>query len=748
MDEQYLNQKIIPITLMLTISFGGLWGLSLLGLNIPILRQVVGFIFITFVPGILILKIFNLYNLGTIKTLLMSVGLSLAFLMFIGAIANIFLPILGINKPISSSPIISCVGISTVALIVIAYLRNRRFIPPSNRSAGHEKPHFSLNVLLFLILLPILAVLGAIVVNSQRNNSVLLVLILIVTIIPISVAINKFIPRDMLPFAILSISLTLLLHEAMISHYLTGWDVHAEYYYQGLVIVNGHWMWSIPNNLNAMLSITVLCPIYSFILKIDSMWVLKIIYPLLFSLVPLILYEVYKEYWGPKRAFFASFLFVSMVIFFTEMISLGRQEIAEIFFSLLILLIVDRNIRPIPKLILTIVYIMSLVVSHYGLTYISIALFFMAWLLILLSKIRILRNWYDMLTRKMCHNLIPLQTNESRRVPQPFLLNGYLLIFFIAFTLVWYNLIASGAPFNTIVNIGRSIYSNLIDFVSMHAREPLISTALGLDWGQASTLGKVFRVIQYCIELSIVIYLFNLILRYRVSKVKVQYRVLALASGLMLLICVVIPYFSSYLNATRFFQIGLILLSPICISGLEDSFKIIICGLKHISRKVGQNVIKPAFLYLFILIILIPYYLFNTGFIFEVSKSSYIAEQIPSSMALSNTRVDFTDYNLDEAIAAQWLLQHSNDQTRVYGDIYSQLALGDYLYTRVDTLPDDLNQMSDTNYIFLRSWNIQNNQRVLSSGKEVGISDTSKLVELIKNEFLVYNNGHNQIIAP
>jgi uncharacterized membrane protein len=228
----------------------------------------------------------------------------------------------------------------------------------------------------------------------------------------------------------------------------------------------------------------------------------------------------------------------------------------------------------------------------------------------------------------------------------------------------------------------------------------------------------------------------------------VQYRVLALASGLMLLICVVIPYFSSYLNATRFFQIGLILLSPICISGLEDSFKIIICGLKHISRKVGQNVIKPAFLYLFILIILIPYYLFNTGFIFEVSKSSYIAEQIPSSMALSNTRVDFTDYNLDEAIAAQWLLQHSNDQTRVYGDIYSQLALGDYLYTRVDTLPDDLNQMSDTNYIFLRSWNIQNNQRVLSSGKEVGISDTSKLVELIKNEFLVYNNGHNQIIAP
>lgn len=274
------------------------------------------------------------------------------------------------------------------------------------------------------------------------------------------------------------------------------------------------------------------------------------------------------------------------------------------------------------------------------------------------------------------------------------------------------------------------------------------TTALGLDWFQASLAGKAFRLIQYVIEISMVISLFKVIFNYHESKIKLEYKMLAVGTGVVLLACVIIPYFSSYLNATRFFQIGLILLAPFCISGIEDIFKFFIRGLKLISIEACNYLFKPLFLYLFILIILIPYYLFNTGFIFEITHSSYMAGEMPSSMALSNYRVDFPDYNFDEALAAQWLTQYFDNQIRVYSDLYGHFILDDYLYTKVDTLPDNLDEMVTTNYIYLRSWNIVNQERVLASGDEINLSDTSKLNNLVKNENLVYDNGYTEIIAP
>jgi uncharacterized membrane protein len=288
----------------------------------------------------------------------------------------------------------------------------------------------------------------------------------------------------------------------------------------------------------------------------------------------------------------------------------------------------------------------------------------------------------------------------------------------------------------------------LIDFAQVHAREPLVSTALGLDFGQVSILGKLFRIIQILIEMSIIISLFNMIFGYCPAKIKVEYRVLALGNGLILIACIVIPGFSGYLNATRFFQIGLIMLSPFCISGIKDLCKIIIRGLKLLPVNINGSLTKPFTVYVCIMIILITYYLFNTGFIYEVSKSSYSAGQMPSSMSLSNYRDDFPEYNLDQAVAAQWLTQYSDNQIKVYGDQYSDLTLQDFMFTRVETLPDDIDQMTTDHYIYLRAWNLNKNERVLYSGNIINFSNTSKLAEQIRNKSLVYNNMYTEIIAP
>lgn len=84
----------------------GFIGLASLGFDVPILRQIVGFLSLTLVPGIIILRILKIHNIGVIESLLYSVGLSLAFVMVSGVIANFALPPLGISHPITLVPLV------------------------------------------------------------------------------------------------------------------------------------------------------------------------------------------------------------------------------------------------------------------------------------------------------------------------------------------------------------------------------------------------------------------------------------------------------------------------------------------------------------------------------------------------------------------------------------------------------------------------------------------------------------------
>ena len=67
---------------------------------------------------------------------------------------------------------------------------------------------------------------------------------------------------------------------------------------------------------NAMLSITILPTVYSNMLGMNPTWVYKIIYPLIFALVPVGLYVLWQPYIGKKFSFLASFLFMAMSTFY------------------------------------------------------------------------------------------------------------------------------------------------------------------------------------------------------------------------------------------------------------------------------------------------------------------------------------------------------------------------------------------------------------------------------------------------
>jgi uncharacterized membrane protein len=729
-------------------------GLAIL-LDIPGLRQILGFLSLSFVPGFLLLKILKVHNLEFLKTILYSIGLSIAFVIFSGLCLNTFAPYLGITRPVSIIPLVYWISFLIFVLGVLAYFRDKHFLAHQKSFGTATLRSFSMPVLLFLFLIPLLAGLGALLVTLQQSNLVLLILIPLIVVIPILIGINKVIPSTMYPLAVIAVALALLFQQALISPYLTGYDIHIEHYYQGLVLANGHWDSAIANNVNAMLSINMLCPVYSVILNLDSTWVLKIIYPMFFALVPLVLFEVYKDYCNPRQAFLASFFFMSMLVFFTEMISLARQQIAELFFVLIVLLVVEKKLSSVKKTVLIIVFSLSLIVSHYGLSYICIALLVVGWFLVFLAGNRTMVNGYEHIVRIFMRSSpdskVEVLATKSRNYS---ILYGQFICFFVVSTLAWYMLTSSEEPFKAIVNIGYSIYLNLADFVAPNARESLVSMAAGMDFSHVPGLGKIFRITQYLTELFIIAGLLKLIINLRKFKINTEHASLVMVSALILFACMVLPTFSSYLNITRFYHIGLLLLSPLCILGGEVLWQGIIMILKLLSARIGQVLIKPAYSLLLVLLISIPYYLFNTGFVFEITGSEYIRGNIPMSMSLSNYREDFTNFDWKECAAANWLTHDSNNEIIVYSDEYGRLLLIGTIHGKADRLPFDVNEIRNDSYIYLRKRNIEKNivtimvvDKAISQVESINIYDIPGLAANMDSRNLVYSNTGAHILA-
>lgn len=90
-------------------------------LNVPFLRQILGFFFLTLLPGLLILKILKLSKLGSTEKFVLSVGLSVAFLMLFGLLLNNLLLSLGYETPLSMIPLLISFNIAFIIFGIIGY---------------------------------------------------------------------------------------------------------------------------------------------------------------------------------------------------------------------------------------------------------------------------------------------------------------------------------------------------------------------------------------------------------------------------------------------------------------------------------------------------------------------------------------------------------------------------------------------------------------------------------------------------
>ena len=734
-------KKFILFVLAIQLAMLGVVGLTSLGFGIPILRQLIGFIYLTFIPGLLILRIFKLHKIGCVETLLYSVGLSIAFLMFTGLFMNMFYPLIGISKPISILPLLVSITFIVSLLCIIVHKRES---PETGIPSQNNTMQWS-DVLsppaLFLFLLPILSALGAFLVYFYQINVVLLILLVLITLIAALVAFDKFIPIKLYPLAIIATSIALLWHWSLISFDLTGSDIIWEYIYQNSVLRHSIWNPDMHSNINAMLSIVMLAPLYSLILKLDTVWVFKIIYPILFSLVPVALFQAYRKQANDKIAFLSVFFFMSFPVFFSEMTVLARQQIAELFFALSILLFIDKQMATIKRAALLIIFGLSIVVSHYGLSYIYILYLLIALLMLFL--------WTNGTARELLENAVKKSSNLRRYFGitlqshfQKNTLSGTYVLLFIVFCLAWYMYVSSGSAFDSIAHIGGHIYHSVrTDLFSPEARDPHIMQALGLAPVRGSEIEwSIARVFQYITQFFIVIGVIGLIANLHKMRFRPEYIAMCLTSMVLLAMCIIIPHFAGYLNMARIYHITLFFLAPLCILGGMTFFRCLSQILRKLRVHSLQNLITRSSLKMVVMLVLVPYFLFASGFIFELTGAT------PTSMPLSLYETDWDFFTNSEIHARTWLTKVVSPGAIIYCDSYaSELLREKNPSLKFYGTPSNDTRLKQDSYIFLRRWNVLYGE--VPSARKTGSSFGHTKLELNPADTnKIYDGGNAQIL--
>lgn len=740
----YQLEKKKFIFLMVSIQFLVIFLLilDLIHIHIPLIRALVSFIYILFVPGLLIIRIINLENLDNVESLLYTVGISISAITIIGFFLNLTSPLLKIQA-FSLSSIIVTLSIFIIVLIFISY-----FKAENKNKCEHISLKFS--PIFFFFLLPFLSILGTYVMNIYNQNIILMFLMFFIVSIVILVAYNK-ISEEYFPVIIFLISISLLFHTWLISVYLWGRDVHSELFFSKLIFNNLYWDKNISSNTNSMLVITVFAPIFAKISNLTLESVYKIIFPTIFALIPIGVFEVVKKQFDDKIAFLSAFFFAS-IAFYNIVIISSKQLFAEFFIILSIMLLIGK--KSTKSSLLLIIFSILVIVSHYGTSYIYISSLIIS--LITLGVIGRFRGNY--ISRIMN---ITYSNDKNKEWPINNLTLNFLLLF-IVIAIGWYVYGSSSTIFNTIVNSGHhiyiSIFSEILDPNSVEGLKMLSATPL-------SIFGYIHKYLMLSTQIFIIFGILSVFFcRKKNWNVNNEFIAFSLSGIVLLIFSIIIPNFSSQIYTLRLYQIILLFLSPFCIIGGIYFFQLIGRFTKVSLLKNFNNSTK------IISFILITLFLFQVGFVGELVNEPSSIPLSKNAMLNSNIgeKISFYyDFNVFEQdiSSAKWFSNKTyNENLTLYIDPITLNVINYDLFhkfnyesfskvtkskNQVFLIPNSF-QLRSKSYMYISYHTIVGNilitNKKLSSYNETEISKLIiRLTNITEGENKIYSNGGSDI---
>lgn len=695
-------KKFLIIIFSIQISLISLILLDYYNIHVPLLRQLISTIYLLLIPGILILKNMNINKISLLETVLYSVGLSISTIMLLGFFINLIYPIIGIKNPLTLKYVIISLLVFTVILSILTYFPHKKGI------TTHQKTYtIHYKKILFIVLLPFISIIGTFLLNDYNHNLLQILVIILIAIMFILIGFNKIQKELYIPTLFL-LTLSILYHNSLVSYQIWGWDIQLEYFLSSNVLKEGYWSISTISTYNSALSITLFAPIFSLISEINLTNVFKWIYPLIFSLVPLGLYNIFQKQIGEKYAILSSIFFISFFAFSMDLLQIARQQIGELFLILLISLIISQ-IKSIQKSVLLVVFAISLVLSHYALSYIYLGL------LLFLAISMMFMKYYHL------NKNIKNQSNIFN-----------FILFFFVLTLAWYLYSSGGVNLENIVNIFNKIIVGINnDFLNPENVQGLFL----INKSSQSFLRSISKYFHIATILFINLGVLLLILSYKFPKfktklnnMKIEFLCFSFASYLILINSVTLPMFASALNTSRIYQISIIFLAPFCIIGGLIFFRFILSRINKYSENAKENSYKLMSIFLTI------FFLFNSGAIYEISND-------PDASFTFNNQLDFPKFTQTDSEGSKWLYA-KNDSGYIYADHYRVLIFDRFSINRQHTFPSDLKNIKNESYIFLGSYNIKNNKFLFSKKEGVNIVGLEYLNLDFTNQLdLIYDNG-------
>lgn len=663
--------------------------------DVPVARQVVGFLFVTFVPGFIIIKLLKLNELEALETVLLSVGLSVAFLMLAGLLVNELCSLFGIVKPLSLTPLMIILNNFILVGGILVYLR-------SENVKLWDAGGFGLSPLVLVFIgLPILSIAGALIVNTSGDSMILLFMILSIAVLfALAILSKKLVPLKLYPLIIFMVTIALLFHSSLVSNYIHGFDIHSEYYMFKLTQINGYWDSNayFPNieygRYNSMLSVVMLPVIYSNVLNMEGTWVLKIVFPLIFSLVPLALYQMWQKTTEKKIAFISVFLLMAEMTFYTEMIGLARQMVAELFFALLFLVVLNKKMNSTGGKICFVIFSFALVVSHYGIAIIFFFLISAAWL---------------------CMQLF-------RKKSKTLTLSLILLFFVIMFS--WYICTSSSAPFEAMMQFEDRVYNSLSDFFNPASRGTEVLRGLGME-SPPSYLNMISRIFAYATEFFILIGFTTLMIKRKSGFLAQDYVVFSSISVVLLAMCILLPSFAGTMGMTRFYHIILFFLAPFFFVGCETFAGF----LSKQKTKFYTSIL--------VLIVLVPYFLFQTNFVYEVTGSESWSPPLSGYRMGPRPYFEMGYVNEKDVFGATWLPENLDiKHTRIYADFSGRIAL--YSYGMISR--EEIGKLTDTTVLSPHEVVFLSTADVTYGMVTLTLSNTT-VFSILNCSNMIYSNG-------
>ena len=368
------------------IAFGALlWGglfelLSVTQFNSFQILNIVGFVTLALLPGMLTVLALRLATkLPLWGSLALMVGFSLLELMVVALLGNYLLPHLGVARPLDRPTLLGEFALLLGALAAL-YFRYGEEVSISVQ----KYLFFSTKLDAILSLTPIIFVLmsvgGAIRLNNGASN--ILTMLMLGGVGAYLLVLSYYARRvgeDTIPTALFFIGLALLFMTSLRGWYITGHDIQREYQVFELAKTAGLWnIATLRDPYNACLSITILPTVFTNLLHVADPYVYKFFYQILFAVCPVLVYMIGRQWTSRLVALLGTVFFIGFPTYFTDMPFLNRQEMAFIFFGLMLYLIFERGVALRARQLLFVAMGIGVILSHYSTTYTILIIFGLA----------------------------------------------------------------------------------------------------------------------------------------------------------------------------------------------------------------------------------------------------------------------------------------------------------------------------------------------------------------------------------